>query len=62
MIRWKSAPICDDCWAHTQPEREPVRFKTEYRKDEICVACDVETHSGIYVRIRIEIPGYEGVH
>jgi hypothetical protein len=27
--RWGNAPICEDCWAKQEPDREPVRVQDE---------------------------------
>jgi len=53
-MSYDSVPVCDECWRKRVLEapREPVRFKEPL--EEKCFYCDAPTHSGIYVRERVE--------
>lgn len=60
MNKWKSLPICDDCWLLLHPSgKAPVRFKELYRDKEECALCENETESGIYARALITVESEE---
>ena len=42
--------ICEECWNKRNPDREPVKVKSQYDELKPCCFCGKETASGIFVR------------
>lgn len=51
-VKWRSMPVCPECWVRRHPDREPARLKDAPGED--CIVCDERTTAGIYVRMRVE--------
>ena len=47
-LSW-TQPMCDWCWEHEHPYRQPRALIAESRFQEICCMCGDQTQSGIYV-------------
>jgi len=44
-------PQCFTCWNSENPHRTAARMLTDESETEICVTCNSQTQSGIYIRI-----------
>lgn len=45
-------PVCANCWDARNPDRLAARKGAS--QPERCACCDIITHDGVYVRMRVE--------